>query len=559
MSWSRSQLVPISLAIAASAEILFAVRYDLGWLLLTAALQIASGIRCGVARSGEADETGVARPKLRRFGVLLLRAVLLGFWSGIAMIGIHFVTSTSITVPSQVAARVAGGLLVLLGCVWLILRATLDDEPSGRRTDRDDLSELRTIVEEQAIVAWLFALGLGVSTFAPNAFTWLVRFAAAWTVASAAEIAVRSAFAFAKREPISTALRRPSVVYRFFCFRRSEIGHGTSIDTIHTLSSLIERIRPPLISTAVAFCVVAWLTTAAVLVPIGSRGVYSRLGHLTPEPLGPGLHVTLPAPFGRVRIVDTSRPVVMPLGFHSESPAVLRESFLWTRPHGGEEYPILVGTGAEAVVVNGYVRFRVSDDSASLSDYVTAAESPEATLRRLAHQALLEELRGLDFATAIGPQRVRLAECLQQRIAAAAGKYRLGLKILECGVISVHPPVEAATAYFDVINAETESARQSAEAMAFAAGELDRCRMMSDTSVADARAQASRRLSNAETQALQFEAQAATYRSSPRVARDRLYSETLGPTLGKRPLVLVDAALPASVRMNLESPDGAAK
>jgi regulator of protease activity HflC (stomatin/prohibitin superfamily) len=559
MSWSRRQLVPVSLAIAAAAEILFAVRCDLVWLLLPAALQIASWIRCGVARISEVDETRVARPRLRRLGVLLLRAVLLGLWGGIAMIGIHFVTAAAIAAPTQMAARVAGGLMVLQGCIWSILRATLDDEPSERRTDQDGSGEMRPIVAEQAMVAWLFSLGLGVSTFAPNAFTWVVRFAAAWTVASAAEIAVRSAFAFARRELISTALRRPSVVYRFFCFRRSEIGHGATIDAIHSHRSLIERTRPALIGTAVAFCVVAWLTTSAILVPIGSQGVYSRLGHVIPEPLAPGLHLTLPAPFGRVRIVDTSRPVVMPLGFHSESPEVLRESFLWTRPHGGEEYPILVGTGAEAVVVNGYVRFRVSNDSTSLRDYMTAAESPEATLRRLAHQALLEELRGLDFATAIGAQRIRLAERLQQRIAAAVGKYRLGFKILECGVISVHPPVEAATAYFDVINAATESARQSTEATAFAAGELDRCRMMSDTSVADARAQASRRLSHAETQALLFEAQAVNYRSTPQVVRDRLYAETLGPTLGKRPLVLVDAALPPSVRMILETPDGAAK
>lgn len=550
MSRFETQVVLLSLAVAAICEIALGFGFNIRWLAVLAAVQVLALIRCAPLAQpiAIAGETGVAsRHQSRLSQVVVLLSIILGALA----VGTAAYLGTLDALPqlSSVVQRTACGMMVLQTCVWLVLRASIAEKGDIASNGFQVRLAIRATLAEQIAVAALAAVGLAVSAIVPSAPFWTARIISVWAIAIALESFVRVGFALAKRESMGVALCRPLFIHELCGLGPTASTVEPSSGSIQTVPGAAASVRSALMGAVALVLLAAWLTSGLVIVPIGMSGVYARLGRIEAEPLHPGLHFTLPAPLGAVRNVDTSRPIVVPLGFRSDAPDVLRESFLWTRPHRGEEFPILVGSGAEAVVVNGFVRCRIGEDSASVRNYVASAYAPEALLRQLAHQSLLEELRGLSFDAAVGTERVQLAERMQRRLHAAAQRYQLGLEVLDCGILSVHPPVEAAAAYLDVVSAQTEVAQKYSEARSAAAAELDRCRMMSDTAVADARANAARRSTSSTDQVTRFTALADVYASAPQVLHTRLTADTLATVLARRPLVLLDAELPSTARI----------
>ena len=306
--------------------------------------------------------------------------------------------------------------------------------------------------------------------------------------------------------------------------------------------------------TAVGVAVVAWLLTGVAIIRVDELGVCERLGHLAPEPLAPGIHWNLPHPFGRTRCLPVKRIATMPVGFSFPDHRLAEQSLLWTKPHGGEEYPIIVGTGAEVVVVNALVRFKIDEHAEPLRQYVSATRNPEAALRSLAHRVLTDETRAATLDEVLCADRSGLAKRIEGRLRIAVAEHRLGLDVLDCGIISIHPPVAVAPAYLDIISARIDAEKAVTAAAGFSKAELLRCEMMAATFVADARAASSQRLASTSDESRRFTALAVVDKSSGAVARQQLQCETLGEALRDKRLVLIDKRLPQGLQLLLDDP-----
>jgi len=105
-------------------------------------------------------------------------------------------------------------------------------------------------------------------------------------------------------------------------------------------------------------------------------------------------------------------------------------------------------------VVNAEViiDYHVSDVLA----YLRQARDPERRLKEIGNLEVTRYLFRNDIDAWIGADRAQMSGDLHQRIQQATDAAKLGLKIVNISIASIHPPQPVADAFQDVINAELE-------------------------------------------------------------------------------------------------------
>ncbi|HWA98338.1 MAG TPA: hypothetical protein VG713_07590, partial [Pirellulales bacterium] len=319
--------------------------------------------------------------------------------------------------PIQIAWGAIGTLFVW-GCASVSVGAALralpaDGEGAQAKVDAIVLA----IVVEQAGTCLLAAGSIAVSSFwpmVPKVFAGAILF---WMLALASETVLRAAFAYSAgvrvRDALTSSLVLRSIV-RSLLWRSHQ--HEETNQGSPPIDAVVHRWLPKAASGLSLMALAIWATSGIVVIAPEEVGSYVRLGFYIDDPLLPGLHFTLPYPLGSVRRVAVKRINAMPIGFAVNDKSLFAAPLLWSKPHGDEEFPLLVGSGAEAVIVNGLVRYCVDERPAALRYYSTRAESPELTLRALAHQALFTELRGMSLDDALVSGRAELPDRLQRRL-----------------------------------------------------------------------------------------------------------------------------------------------
>lgn len=292
-----------------------------------------------------------------------------------------------------------------------------------------------------------------------------------------------------------------------------------------------------------------WLLTGVAIVAVDEVGVYRRLGAVDKELLRPGLHVVLPHPFGRVTRVRLKAIDAVTVGFSANLSDLSRVSLLWTLPHGGREFPFVVGDGSELAVVNALVQYKISERPGQVIANATSFRSPASLVSPLAQRALRQELGATSLSDILTVDRARLQVRLRQVLQQAFDREQLGLEVVEFGVLSIHPPLETAPAFLDVVSAYTDAEKTTAVAQLNAEAELLRCQRMSALSVAEAKVAASKATQRAAEQVTLFSATARSWRENDRVVKQRLLCDTTAEVLHNRPVTLLDAALPPGVQI----------
>jgi len=302
-----------------------------------------------------------------------------------------------------------------------------------------------------------------------------------------------------------------------------------------------------------AMLVVAWLLSGLVVVRPNERAVYYRLGRQTIEPLQAGLHVLLPKPLSRVVYVPVNQVKTVTVGFHAEAQELARLPLSWTRPHGKAEFPLIIGNGTELVALNGLVQFRVPDQVDVIRRYVSSAEQPEMLLVSMAQRVLTGETRCCTLDELLSGNRadwnLRIAKQLRGRVE----ELELGLEVVGFELVSVHPPVEVAAAYLDVVSARVDAEKVIAETRAAAASELLRCEMVSHSDIATANASGSDRRADITDETSEMAALSEVDAGASQVVRRRIYCEVLSSELERRPITLIDQHVPARTQIWLES------
>jgi regulator of protease activity HflC (stomatin/prohibitin superfamily) len=301
----------------------------------------------------------------------------------------------------------------------------------------------------------------------------------------------------------------------------------------------------PALALTLLFC---WGLTGLVAVNLDGRAVYERLG-VPVAVLGPGLHLVLPWPLGRLRRTEYGAVHALPLGpgaLHAadraaadgaaadgaaadgaaadgaaaEAPPPPSADRLWDQTHQNELAVLIAsaalaaqdtlsqGTAPQAaglpntapppagrqsfqtVSLDARVLWRIGLDDASVLRAVYNTADPQALVRSAAGRLIAHAFASRTLDGALGENREALGEQLRTALQQDLDARASGIELLGVVIESIHPPAGAADAYHRVQAAEIAAAASVANERGRAAATgfyaLQEARALTDQSAAAA-------------------------------------------------------------------------
>jgi regulator of protease activity HflC (stomatin/prohibitin superfamily)/predicted secreted protein len=266
-----------------------------------------------------------------------------------------------------------------------------------------------------------------------------------------------------------------------------------------------------------------WLMTSLVQINPQEQGLVYRFGRLqTDLPLSPGLHLKAPWPIDSVRVFPVFKVQSFSVGY--ERPEEVKD-YLWTRGHGGEEYKLLLGNGNELVSINMIVYYEIADVVA----FSRSAQDPVEELKGHAYRQLLAEIVATDLDSLLTRDRSSFARDFAAGLQAPAGA--LGLRVLDVALTSIHPPVEIAREYQEIISAGTQKQIIINRALADAKYEVIMGEVLRAEKVSQAQVEAILRLAQVQGEIGIYVYQQKAYLINPALYRQWKWLEALEAAL----------------------------
>lgn len=293
----------------------------------------------------------------------------------------------------------------------------------------------------------------------------------------------------------------------------SHLESNTGI-TFRSLWSLrfIKKVLPYVALLTVLFF---WLATGIVQIETYEEGARYRFGRLEEKDiLGPGLHLTLPWPLDKVEVYDTGHIRELTLGYEADR----QSDNLWTEEHGSTEYRLLLGEGNELVSINMRLEYVIDD----LWQYITVASDPVARLSAEAYELITAETIAADLDTMLSVDRSAFSAEFCQTLNDVLAADPIGLTVRQVVIESIHPPVEIAPTYQNVVSAEIDAEAIVWNAEAEAAVKIATAEAIYVTLVKGAEADYHDRVAAAQAEVTEFMAAVAadnSYRNAYRYYR----------------------------------------
>ncbi len=211
-----------------------------------------------------------------------------------------------------------------------------------------------------------------------------------------------------------------------------------------------------------------------VVVEPGQKGIIEHLGSHTKggRIVGPGIHVKLPSPFEIAYVYNTQRIEQIDIGFDETEKVngVSKKPLLWGQKHYEYEHKLLVATQVASdensaapvsiVIAAVPVQYRVKD----IEKFAYSHSDPKKTLEDICYRELVRYAASAKIETdsfgdenvdvmhsILGAGRGGAAQTLAKRIQEKADQANLGIDIVMVGLQGLHPPLEVANDYEDVI------------------------------------------------------------------------------------------------------------
>ena len=289
------------------------------------------------------------------------------------------------------------------------------------------------------------------------------------------------------------------------------------------------------IPAAVGTLLLCWVLSGVKLLDDNQRGVYERLGAPV-KVLGPGFHVLMPWPLGRLRPVEYGTIHTIAVGAR-QGPDAYAETEkvenigaedipqasmnrLWNTAHATEaEY--LVASQAEGQqgfqAVNGEIlviyRTGLSDRAAMQSVYGSA--DPTSLIEEEADRLATRFFSSHTLDQLLGGQRQGLQLSLRTDLQRAVDADRAGVDIVAVLIDAIHPPAGAAVAYHAVQAAEINADASVFQATAHATRTAGQAQQEAHQATTAAEGGAVEKIQAASGDAYQFDADRNAYRASP--------------------------------------------
>ncbi|KVK84460.1 membrane protease [Burkholderia cepacia] len=400
---------------------------------------------------------------------------------------------------------------------------------------------------------------------------WLVQAAALFNAAVAAELAVRGVlwwFAVPRGAVVPTSAiagllsRQPAPLASL----GAELRHRYGIDLRQSWGwRSFVRLLPVALGATVA---AAWLLTAVVVLSPDQRAVYERFG----APVAvwqPGLHIGLPWPFGRTRIVDNGAVHQIaiagsangggadPRAVPADGPTPDGLNRLWDAPHPGETTQVIAGANGDRQnfqIVNADVRvdYRLGPTDADARAALYRTTDPESTVRVSANRELVHYLASHTLESLLETDQAAMADQLKRAIQQQLDRLQSGVDVIAVVIESVHPPTGAAAAFHDVQAAQIRAQGSIAQARGFAAGLLGNAQQQALVRIAQAEAQAGDTLSAARVQQIDFDADLVAYRLGGPAFPFEYYLDRLQRGLRSARMTIIDDRLADGTRATVD-------
>ncbi|SDS41222.1 Regulator of protease activity HflC, stomatin/prohibitin superfamily [Pseudomonas asplenii] len=317
--------------------------------------------------------------------------------------------------------------------------------------------------------------------------------------------------------------------------------------------SYMRRAFAPVLLVVLA---VGWLLSGVSEVPLQGRGIYERFGKPV-EVFGPGLHVGLPWPLGRVLAVENgvvhelATSVDAAAGAEPEPAEGLPPASanrLWDASHVNEKSQVIASSSGDRQgfqVVNMDVRFvyRIGlSDQAALAATYNSADVP-TLIRSTASRVLVHDFASRTLDGLLGEQRTALAEDIGRAVQADLQRLDSGVEILATVVEAIHPPAGAANAYHAVQAAQISAQALISRERGAASEQANQAQLQASVVQDQALASAQEIQAGARAADLRFSAERQAYAQAGRAFVLEQYLAQLSQGLARAKLLVLDHRL----------------
>ena len=263
----------------------------------------------------------------------------------------------------------------------------------------------------------------------------------------------------------------------------------------------VKLIKKLIVPSIIAVFLVFWISTGIVEIGAGQHGALYNFGRLSETPLEPGIHLTLPWPFGKTVIYNTEAVSSITIGYRSDTSG----DNVWTQTHGSEEYELLLGGGEELVSINLCIEYKISD----LNAYLVNCARPESILEASAYELVADKTLITDLNTLLSIDREEFASEFKIDLTEKISIRNTGLEIVSVVLESIHPPLGIADIYQRLVSAEIEAATRIMNAQAFAAVRVLEAETQHNSMVSSATADQLAKIAEAQAEVAEFMASVA--------------------------------------------------
>jgi regulator of protease activity HflC (stomatin/prohibitin superfamily) len=321
------------------------------------------------------------------------------------------------------------------------------------------------------------------------------------------------------------------------------------------LAFLSAAVLPAILGTAL----VCWALTGLKLIEMGQRGIYERFGAPVAV-LGPGLHLLLPWPLGRLRPVEFGTIHAVAIGVDEPANAGSAERVgaedvpplslnrLWESAHAGQAHYLVAspGTGQQgfqSVSTEISVLYRVGLSDAAALQSVYEVADPESLIREAGSRIVLRFFNSRTLLGVIGERRDNVAVSLRDDLAADLNSHHAGIDVVSVLIEEIHPPAGAAGAYHAVqaatINASASISNERGRAERAAGQAQEEAHQLTSA----ANATAIERVDAANADAYRFDAERRAHaEGGAAFLLERTFSR-IQTALAQKPLTLLDHRL----------------
>ena len=482
--------------------------------------------------------------------------------------------------PSSLANwPVLMGILALPAFLFLMCERLVAAVAIARLPERDALTALlrlpAAVLIAYAAVMAARGMGMPLGSWAAILIQGFVGLVAAelalrtlgiWFLPPRAPIAARAMIGSA-----AAAMLRPGTLQPGRMAEKLKAQFGIDITRSWALSYARTATAPVLLG----LLVFAWCLSGVVRIGLNARGSYERFGAPVAM-LEPGLHLLLPWPFGRLRMVeygvvhavalDTASPGSAPAQDLStaDGPAPPEANRLWDQHFANEtSYIIASAIGRRqsfetaSVSINVLYRVGLTDADARLALY--SMVDPASLVRSVAGQELAHFFVDRTLSEVLGERNEEIATGLRNAVQSDLDAQHSGLEVLSLIVESLHPPGGAAMAYRGVQTAQIIASMQYSQEQGRAHTTLSAAQSNAHNMRVEAEASASERIGSARGERFRANADILAAGEGGRAFLVERYFHNLKTALAQGAVEIVDHRLDRSQSaiFDLRSPGAA--